>query len=392
MNLKAVPLWPMDYLLLDSAVLDSIKAKYTGGDANIVKLVDRLRKAADRELKKGPYSVMNKQGIPPSGDRHDYMSLAIYYWPAGRKYVNRDGLENPDSKSGKYDKTAYDKMAEAVKTLALANFYTGNPDYSRKAAQLIKTWYLNPETRQNPNLNFGQSIPGKSNGRPEGLIETSRTAEIIDSAVMLYNNSKEFTAADMGSFKKWISDFHQWLLDSDIGQMEDKSMNNHGDWFDAQIIAYEIFTGEKDMAASRINNITKARIDAQVEPDGSLPRELMRTRPLHYSMFALCAFITAARLSEKAGVDLWNYKTGDGRGIKSALDYLMPYIDGSRSFLKNDIAPENESYSYAVMLICAASEYHDGNYLKAADKLLEHAGPRGEYIDLMYNRKALLPN
>ena len=103
-------------------------------------------------------------------------------------------------------------------------------------------------------------------------------------------------------------------------------------------------------------------------------------------MYALCAFITSARLSEKAGADLWNYKTGDGRGIKSALDYLTPYIDGSRSFPKNDIAPENESDIYAVMLRCAAAEYHDDKYLKAADKLLERAGSHGGYIDLMYNR------
>ena len=36
------------------------------------------------------------------------------------------------------------------------------------------------------------------------------------------------------------------------------------------------------MALDRINNITKARIGAQIEGDGSLPQELRRTRPLHY--------------------------------------------------------------------------------------------------------------
>ena len=44
MNLKTVSLWCMDYLLLDAAVLNSIKAKYTGGDPGIVKLVYSSRR------------------------------------------------------------------------------------------------------------------------------------------------------------------------------------------------------------------------------------------------------------------------------------------------------------------------------------------------------------
>jgi hypothetical protein len=35
-------------------------------------------------------------------------------------------------------------------------------------------------------------------------------------------------------------------------------------------------------------------------------------------------------MGEHVGVDLWNYKTKDGRCIAIALDYLMPYIDVPR--------------------------------------------------------------
>ena len=37
--------------------------------------------AADRAMTEGPFSVMDKPVTPASGDKHDYMSRATYWWP-----------------------------------------------------------------------------------------------------------------------------------------------------------------------------------------------------------------------------------------------------------------------------------------------------------------------
>ncbi|KAA6304978.1 hypothetical protein EZS27_043372, partial [termite gut metagenome] len=55
----------------------------------------KLLKAADEELTKQPLSVMMKEKTPASGDKHDYMSQARYYWPDpsqpdGKPYISRD--------------------------------------------------------------------------------------------------------------------------------------------------------------------------------------------------------------------------------------------------------------------------------------------------------------
>ena len=52
--------------------------------------------SGDLSLSDGPWSVMDKQHVPPSGDKHDYMSLGPYWWPDpdkpdGLPYIRRDG-------------------------------------------------------------------------------------------------------------------------------------------------------------------------------------------------------------------------------------------------------------------------------------------------------------
>ena len=60
-----------------------------------------LKAEADRLLDAQPLSVMMKEKTPASGDKHDYMSQARYYWPDptkpnGLPYINRDGVSNPE--------------------------------------------------------------------------------------------------------------------------------------------------------------------------------------------------------------------------------------------------------------------------------------------------------
>ena len=60
-----------------------------------------LEKDATEALAQKPLSVMDKGVTPPSGDKHDYMSQAPYWWPDpskadGRPYIRKDGQRNPE--------------------------------------------------------------------------------------------------------------------------------------------------------------------------------------------------------------------------------------------------------------------------------------------------------
>ena len=127
-----------------------------------------LQAEADKLLDVQPLSVMMKEKVPASGNKHDYMRQARYYWPDptkpdGLPYVSRDGESNPEL--NKLDRNRLGATASRVTTLALAWYFSGEEKYAQKATELIRVWFFDKDTRMNPNLEYAQMIPGHNGGK-----------------------------------------------------------------------------------------------------------------------------------------------------------------------------------------------------------------------------------
>ena len=112
----------------DPADLARAKEKFQAKDDQTREVVDDIRKDADEALKIKPMSVIDKEFVPPSGDKHDYASLSPYWWPDpskpdGKPYIRKDGEFNPERQ--KYDQPRIDALSSAVGSLSLAYYFTG---------------------------------------------------------------------------------------------------------------------------------------------------------------------------------------------------------------------------------------------------------------------------
>jgi hypothetical protein len=356
---------PPPYFGARPAALAEVKARLADLDPALKKLI----KDADNALTVATPSVTHKPKPAPSGNPHDYMTAAPYYWPDpskpdGLPYLRKDGKVNPEVRADAYDHQRLTTMAKTVETLALAYHFTGNESYAAHAAKCLRVWFLDPATRMNPHLNFAQAVPGKNTGRAAGVLEGRNLVNAGDAAGLILG-SKAWPAEDHADLMKWMESYLDWLLTSKIGRDEGSASNNHGTFYDVQVIGLALILDRKDLAREAAEAAKRKRIAAQIEPDGRQPRELTRSTSFGYSRFNLSALFALATLAEHAGVDLWNYQTDDGRSISNALDFLLSYHSDPAKKWPYPQIKAIEPDDLFPLLRQAASVYQDGGYATA---------------------------
>lgn len=336
---------------LDRESLAKNRSRVAAKDPAIMIAYKQLLKEADNALQFGPVSVMEKKALPPSGDRHDYMSLAPYHWPDpakadGLPYIRKDGQTNPEVKEYK-DKEYLPQLCSEVHTLALAYFFSGEKVYAAHAAKLVRVWFLDTATRMNPNLNYGQAVKGVNTGRGAGMIDTRHFVKLID-AFGLLRGAPEWEEKDEQGMKQWFTDFLQWMQTSAIGLDEMDADNNHGAWYDAQRLSMALFTGNKTLADAVVKNAA-GRLDMQMNEEGFFPKELARTISLHYSTFVLHAFFAIANMAEHTGTDFWNLTTPSGKSLRKAFTAIRPFLAREKDWEGQQIKPFTFEDGYPVL-------------------------------------------
>lgn len=331
---------PRTYLMRGDQLLLA-KHRLAAGDASLQPAFARLIDDAAAAMRLPSISVTAKRLVPPSGDRHDFLSFGPYWWPDSTKpdglpYVRRDGVVNPQSRVD-HDGWRMHAMKDAVEGLALAYWFTGDERYAARAAEHLRVFFLDPATRMNPHLQYAQSIPGISAGRGIGILDSRHLVPLGD-AIRLLEPSPAWTDADDAAMRAWMRTYLHWLRTSDNGRDEADEENNHGTYYDMQVVGIGMYLGDTAFVRATLQG-TRRRIDHHFERDGSQPLELARTRPLHYSVFNLDAYTQLAEMARTVGDDLWHYASPKGATLGAALRFVAPYADPSRPRPWQDVSP-----------------------------------------------------
>ncbi|MEN8889737.1 MAG: alginate lyase family protein [Wenyingzhuangia sp.] len=316
--------------------LEVQKSLILKGDRNALNDYKKLIKKADSLLIVDGFSVVHKTGLPPSGDKHDYMSIGPYWWPNpetdnGLPYIRKDGEINPEARNNFTDFVEIKNFLNTIKDLSDAYYLSNKTTYARKAIALINVWFLNSETKMNPNLNYGQSIPGKNNGRCFGIIEFDGIDKVVAFLKLAQDRGLIDQETQEGMFD-WFTTYTNWLQTSKLGVEEGTRKNNHGTHYDVQLLNILFYLNRKEEIKTHLTHVTKARVFSQIEPDGSQPLELARTKSFSYSVMNLHGFLQLAYLGTKVGFNLWDLESEDGRGIKKGYQYMLPYLTKEKSW------------------------------------------------------------
>ncbi len=343
-----------------------------------------LQSQADKALSRKIDPVVNKTLLPASGDKHDYYSFGPYWWPNpdtkdGLPYIRKDGQYNMDTKTSATDKQRMITFAKDVKVLGLAYYFTEKEDYANKAIEQLKAWFIDPNTRMNPNMNHAQAIPGIIDGRGIGIIDSRLLIGVVDSVELI---KPQLSERDYSEIVAWFKDFNDWLITSHNGFEEDNWHNNHGTWFDAQVVAFSIFTKQPELAKKRLKVTQMRRIGGHFNSEGHQHAELERTRPWHYSNFNLEAYNLLGHYGDLVGVDVWNYEV-DKHSLKNGYKYIAKYVVSPNDWPYKELKGMDKNIAYENILY-ANKAYNDESINKALIDLKESKDNHKKIINLLF--------
>lgn len=380
---SAAPAAPPATLRWDAGRLEHLRTAAGGETGDGRALRDSIVAPAEAALQRGPFTLVRKTRLPASGDVHDYFSAGPYWWPNpdtadGLPYVRRDGETNRDNDG---DRRELGALIANVRRLALGYRATGDERYAAHAARLVRICFLDIDTRMNPNLAHAQAVPGRSDGRPTGLIDTWQLPDLLDS-VSLISESSSWTAEDQAGLVAWFSAFLDWFLQSDAGRAEAAAENNHGSWYFAQIAAYAAFTDRPEAVRALLSGPAPTLLLAQIAGDGSQPLELSRTRPLHYSAFNLTAWLDVATLAPRLGTDAFAPGTPAAESLHRAVLYLRDHTTEPAAWTHPETGPLPLA-SLRPVFLRAAAMFGDDSLVDAARHLPPTADNAG-WLDLVF--------
>jgi len=341
---------------------------------------DRVVKSADEYLKEAPVTIAAYRCPRSGGGPHDFYSEGDYWWPNPKNpagpYIQRDGMTNPDNFVE--HRRAMIRMSIQVATLTAAWRITHDQKYARHAIDHLHAWFVDEKTRMNPDLRFAQAVKGISAGRGIGIIDTIHLVEPARAAMIL-EQAGILNGADHQAVNQWFADYLHWMTTSKNGLEEMKAANNHGTCWVMQVAAFASLIGDQEKLDMCRRRFKEVLLPGQMAPDGSFPRELRRTKPYGYSLFNLDAMASICHILSTPEDNLWNYSTADGRNMRKAIDFMLPYVrDKSKWPYKPDVMYWEFWPVRSPALLFAAIAYGQPEYLDVWKRL--DANPANEEV------------
>ena len=357
------------------------------------RITETLRPVAMNEakwaLKQQPVTITAEHCDRSAGGRHDFYSEGDYWWPNPKSpdspYIKKDGLTNPNNFVA--HRQAMVRFSRIIGALATAYKITGNKKYIQQAEVHLNAWFIDPETRMNPNLLYAQAIKGVATGRGIGIIDAIQLMEVAQGTEVM---QKGLNPKTLNETKAWFKNYLSWVTTHPYGKDEMNAKNNHGTCWVMQVACFAKFTDNAVLLNLCRDRYKQILLPGQMAPNGSFPLELERTKPFGYSIFDLDAMCTICQLLSDRNNNFWAFETGDGRSIKKGIAFLQPYLKNKADWpYPHDVMYWDEWPVAQPALVFGALAFHNSDWLSTW-VLLNHAPQNEEVIRNLPVRHPLL--
>jgi hypothetical protein len=338
----------------------------------------RIMPRAEKLLQAEPVTVTASHSDRSQGGPHDFFSEGDYWWPDTNNpngpYIQHDGMTNPNNFVE--HRHAMIRLCDVVGTMTSAYILTGDDKYVAHAVKHLKAWFVDEQTRMNPNLEYAQAVKGRFKGRSTGVIDTIHLVDVAR-GTMLMSSSPAFPKKDYEDVRSWFRDYLHWLTTSTNGLEERAAKNNHGICWSMQAAGFAQLAGDEQVLDWVRHQFKDVYLTRNMAPNGGFPAELGRTKPYGYSLFVIDAMAGIAQIASTPQENLWTYQTTDRRGMRKGLEFIFPYIaDKSKWPYRHDVLYWDEWPVRQPSVLFAGVALNKPEYLKACESL--RADPKSD--------------
>ena len=319
-------------------------------------------------MSQGPLSVRDNGGSP--------------FFRQDAVYVERqDGVidENSNRKSGQLAGL----LSSRVMDLALGYALLGEEKWAAKAVELIGVWCINQDTRMYATGNvFDPQTPG---GRHGGDIIAFIGFNDLFLACYLLRGYAGWNLRAHAAVKRWIRS----MVDAQRELMFFQGREMYNNWEDARLM----YLAKGALAIDDLSLLSYVfdrwciTLPIKMTDEGELHRETMRTRSMHYTLFALDSTMQIAEIARQFGVNLYDYEV-NGRSLRKAVDYAAHYLLNMEQWPHEMITPFSGQWDESTRFRCfemAYSYWGDERYLKVLKAHCQRPLPKG-YGSLLFAR------
>ncbi len=306
------------------------------------------------------------KGLGPN----NYCSEATEWWPTEgghAQYSPRPGYINPQAFTQHRD--ALVQMNSHVAACVVAWRLTAEVRYAKHAMAHLRAWFVDENTRMQPQLDHAGCVPGQIEGTPFGIEETITIAETARAASFLCAYNGVATEEETAALRSWFAAFATWLNESKKGYIARESKDRLAVCWTLQAAECARFArlGSLQLECS---HRFRDKLLRQMNFDGQFTAELHRADAYAASIFILDCMSVLCEVLSTPMDRYWDYTLPDGRGMRSAVAYLFPALENRSNWkLPSDAEHFSEWPVRQPSLLLAGRAYSRPEYLAAWKRL-----------------------
>jgi hypothetical protein len=279
-----------------------------------------------------PVSVTDKPDALPGAPERSYVN-AVPHWQSlagSESALDRSGLLGSAGPlcgdvSQHYDRARLQLMIDCVCTLSLDAQLNANQASRDHAAQMLRSWFINPATAMIPDGAYARlSAVDPSRNVLDAAIDFRDLYPLLD-AITLLQRGGSFSLAESQQLEEWFDAFLSWLASDSITFLQQHSASPACTWYHLLMLAIAAYRGRKNVAAQVFDNLP-GLLARQFRADGSPQSCTADAQLRHEHLFNLQAWSNLVVLSSALGRDLLAFTDSNGIGLQAVFAHADSHL------------------------------------------------------------------